>query len=506
MLRKICIFATLLNITMGSIGSVGSGASKSTFTASPDKNKKSTMEFRKNPYKYGNKLFGIASPLQIIQKDTEYDLQIVNMGVQAGFSGNDNTTYGGTTSNQIGATSINLTFGYSITPILNFYANTYFNTTSIINPTPIVPTYVNAVTYSEVSLGQGFLTIGNLDYAPYYAYFGQVLLPYGRTYSAIQNSSDFTSKLFGVIQRAVGVGHMFRSNRGSINTEWFFFTSDTQPTNSASTPTTGVNIKGYADLSPSTNISISTGFMNNIADSSGFQTTTSSVSSSMQGFVNDYGYLDLTDSNNSVSTTLAAQGLYYNNFTGFATGSEFEEIYKKIAGVSCAFKMNTIAHITLSASYATALRPFYYQDLSFTNNAPFAGTNSAPQESDGARPSTANIYLQKMFLNKYSIYGGYEKSDQALALNIPKSRVMIGASIIINNFSQIIIEARRDTNYGTNCNAYGKYSTFVTSGLDPEGYSQVAAVGSKYLATPPEATSYLGQKATNVSLQYNVSF
>lgn len=489
MLQKIRTFATLLGLALGAI------YADSTVDISQKTDKKNTIELREKPYRYGNKLFGMASPIQIIQKDTEYQLQIINLGVQGSLSGNYNETYGGTSSTQIGASNINLTFGYIITPFLNFYANTYINTTSVINPTPIVPTYVNAVTYSGISLGQGFFTIGNLDHAPYYGYFGQVLLPYGGTYSTIKNSSDFTSKLFSVVQRAAGVGHMFHIGSGSINTEWFFFNSDTQPIYSSNTPTTGINVKVYADLSSSTNISINAGFMNNIADSSGFQTTTSSVSSSMQGFVNDYGYLDLTDLNNSVSTAQAAQGFYYNNFTGFATGSEFEEIQKKIAGISCALKVSTIADITLSASYATALRPFSYQDLSFTDNTPFGGTSGAPQESDGARPSTANIYLQKTLHAGYSIYGGYEQSHQALALNMPKSRVMLGVSKTINNFSQIIIEARQDVNYGTNCNAYGPYSaTVIDPTINPAGYSQVAA------------TDELGKKATNVSLQYNVSF
>ena len=158
-------------------------------------------------------------------------------------------------------------------------------------------------------------------------------------------------------------------------------------------PTYGFNLTAHANLSSSSSIAFTGGILSNIADTNGFQKTTSSIISTALGQTFDYDDEDLEDGDeyDTFGAVTSNQPVYYyQNFIGFATGSSFENIYKRVPGASLALKINMIKDITLSGSYSSALTSFDYRDLSFASDGSLS-SSTLPNSSQGARPSVWNI-------------------------------------------------------------------------------------------------------------------
>ena len=454
----------------------------------------------KKPFAYRATPLSISVPLDILQQAASHSLDVLNFGL----SGDLDITYTESLDNvdftSVSPASINFSFAYVVTPYINFYGSTTLNTTPLISPSTIVPVFANSLTTTNMALVDGFFTIGNLNYYPVYGYFGQLDLPYASNYVPLSNNEDFSSQISTITQRAIGIGHSITLGPSVINTEYFLFNGDSIPTSATNTPTTGFNIIMNNTITTSTNLSLKAGFITNLADTNGYQNTTGSITTSARGKA--ISNINVAKIDNSPSDILAQYDdssvvrYYYDVFSGFGTTEDFEYIDHRVAGVAFALSLSTIGDINLTAAFSTAIRPFSPLNLSFTANGPFP--DDGPTDDDGARPAAANIYLSKSFPSHgLSFYGGYEKSSQALGLSIPQHRVLLGFTKTMDNFTTISVEAKKDYNYGVNCDARGPYnSTLVNADFYPNQYSIISA------ADP----SVLGNSSTAISAQLNISF
>ena len=443
-------------------------------------------------YTYRTAPLSISGPKDLIDQSTNNSLEILNLGASSAIQVNYAEGYLNTSTTDLVISSTTMDFSYIISPLLGFYASTYLNTSAPFNSSPVVPSYVNAIANSSIYLYEAYMVIGNFNTSPYYAYAGQTALPYATTYSPVNITTDFVSTMQSVTSRAVGLGYQSSGNILSFNPELFVFYSNTTNLSGSHTPTTGINILTNITLSPSSSIDVASGFLTNIADSDGFQITSTSPA---QRHARDL--FNYSQSKGKTAQLLAAEeaiGLdiyaYDAIFAGFAMSNNYEQIQHKVAGASLALQINTSTNTSISASYAAALQPFDYRDLSFTSTGAFS-TGTAPTESFGARPSSGNIYIMQSFNNDFSIYMGYEESLQALALAMPQNRILLGVSKNINPFTQLILEVKRERNYGENCFAYGHYFTLS------DGSYKYSLIPTAYL---------LGKKSTDISMELNISF
>jgi len=451
-------------------------------------NTENNSELYCTPYIYRKQSFGFSGPTDIIEQSTNHTLEMLNLGASGSIQATYQETYERINTTDLSPNSINLHLVYSISPLLSFYGSTYVNTSSLVNSSPLVPTYANNITNSSINISEAYMIIGNFKTSSYYAYAGQTGLPYATNYSSISSASDFISMIQSVTARAAVLGYKTSNSTVSFNPEWFLFYGDTTPLSGSRIPTTGINIITEITLSPSTSIDIASGFLSNIADSDGFQITNTSPASRAAGHLFNYQRISKAY---IIQNAELDEYVYYDIFSGFAMADDYEKIQHRVAGASLALQINTIANISLSVAYATALRPFDYRDLSFTSTGAF-GLGVDPTENFGAQPSSGNIYIEQSFNNGFSIYMGYEESWQALALAVPKNRMLLGVSKDIDPFTQITWEVRKESNYGEDCFAYGRYFTSPLTG------------NSKYSIVP---VSYaLGRKSTTISLELSTSF
>ena len=443
-------------------------------------------------YTYRTAPLSISGPKDLIDQSTNNSLEILNLGASSAIQANYAEGYVNTSTTDLSVNSITLDFSYIVSPLLGFYGSTYLNTSAPFNSSPIVPSYVNALANSGIYLYEAYMAIGNLNTSPYYAYVGQTALPYATTYSPTNITTDFVSTMQSITTRAVGLGYQSSGDILSFNPELFVFYSNTTDLSRLHTTTTGINILTNITLSPSSSIAIASGLLTNIADSDGFQITSTSPAHRHERDLFNYSQLQGKSAQLLAAETAIGLDIYDYDavFAGFAMSNNYEQIQHKVAGASLALQINTSTNTSISASYATALKPFSYLDLSFTSTGAFS-TETDPTENFGAQPSSGNIYIMQSFNNDFSIYMGYEESFQALALAIPKNRILVGVSKNINPFTQLILEVRRESNYGENCFAYGHYFT------SNNGSYQYSLIPTAYA---------LGKKSTDISMELNIAF
>ena len=448
--------------------------------------------YRASP-SYGGRSVNGAFLAQLAAED---QLDVINLGFKSALNVGTQQKYDGSVKTHFSANSISFKMGFTVSPMIHFYSETAWDTSYLVNPSMVVPIFVNANNTSRISLFQGFVLFGDLKKNPFYTYFGQARLPYAVNFSPTF-ATNLSTKLQGITQRALAIGHVYDKKDMSLNTEIFIFNGDTTPRSSPNSPTFGFNTSGKYPMTAVTSLEFKGGLLSNIADADGFQATNSSIASTEIGDDFDYGDYTFDPIDETATDILSQVTYFYSNFTGFATGFEFEKIQKRVPATALAIKINTIGKISISAAYSTALRAFSPLDLSYTSQGPFT---KAPTDAEGARPSAWNAYISKKYLKDYTFYVGYEATAQALALNIPSKRLVLGASKNINPFVSVVIEARKDINYGTQTDARGSYNNLLvsssTNDIVPGYYSQI----------PSAENGQLGQSSTAINMALRIQF
>lgn len=469
---------------------------------------KKALSYRKSPY-------SVSSPKYLLDKSKNNTLDLFNYGFDTTLNAGYDTKYNGTDNANFTANSLKFKLGYAVAPFINFYSESLLDTSFAVAKTDIVPMFVNRMNNSNLTLYQGYILFGDLKESSFYTYFGQVRLPYGASYSP-KYVSNISSRINTIVNRALSLGYNYGDKDNLINTEFFMFNGDTIPYKVSNTnnnkpntqpPTYGFNLTAHANLSSSSSIAFTGGVLSNIADTNGFQKTTSSINSTALGQTFDYDDEDFeADNDYDTSGTISNNQpvYYYKNFLGFATGGSFENIYKRVPGASLALKINMIKDITLSGSYSSALTSFDYRDLSFASDGSLSST-TAPTSSQGARPSVWNIYVNKGYAKKWNFYTGYESTAQALALSVPESRFILGLNNQLTDFTAIALEYRKDTNYSATSYAYGPTNKNVSNtGLVNTNYTDTNQV--TYSLIPQAGTKELGNSSSTYSVAVKVSF
>ncbi|QLH41467.1 MAG: LbtU family siderophore porin [Coxiellaceae bacterium] len=253
----------------------------------------------------------------------------------------------------------------------------------------------DVVNNSRVKVQRGFLTIGNLDRLPVYFSVGQMYAPYGQ-YSTQMLSNPITESIGQVNQRMALLGLSKSGFYGSV----YGFSGSTQPSGSNTINNGGLNL-GIKHSFKRFTADVGGGYILNIADSLGMQNT----------------------------------GASFPNFFGFSATSETEVIQHSVPGANLHGSIATGPY-TFIGEYIGTTKTFSFSDLSFNNR--------------GARPEAMHFEAQRdfdIFTKPTVISIAFDKSWQALGLNLPQYSYTADINTSIWKNTIETLEFRHDSNY-----------------------------------------------------------
>jgi len=280
----------------------------------------------------------------------------------------------------------------------------------------------NAVNNSEVELGQGFVTIGDLTTTPIYGSFGQMYMPFGR-YSNYMISSASTKTLGRIQARGINLG--YRPDNGEISpfAAIYGYQGSTEiDGNQASNDdmedygaNLGINFN-HGDYSAT----LGTSYTSNIASSSGLQGDGSEGS-------------------------------------GFSQSNSSEDLATRVPGVDVN-AMFGYTDYTFLAEYVTATKEFDQNDLSYNGH--------------GAQPSAIDLqfaYAFTLWRPSYVAFD-YGQSWQALSLGVPRKNYGVVYSTSIWRNTALTFEIMHNIGY----------SSTDTAELDGQPTANNASQGESY--------------------------
>lgn len=286
---------------------------------------------------------------------------------------------------------------------------------------------------SAFSLNMGFVNIGNLDKTPFYFTAGQMYVPFGR-YSSAMISSPLTLSLARTKARPFILGYKSQEDDG-LFAAVYGYKSDTTLGRSG---VGGLNL-GYIFKIQKAIGEIGVSYISSINDAAGMQSTGSTAGTTFGGFGS------LTNGNELVRKTQAM------------------DVHSNIAW----------DRFNLAGEWVGAIEGFRPQDLRYNNKA--------------AKPQAVHTELDvtfRAFKRPSSVGFGYQWSKEALALNVPKQRMLAVFNISIWKDTVESIEYRHDIDY--------KITQFA-NGAAPFNSTNANTVGT-------------GKTADTVSLQIGVYF
>jgi hypothetical protein len=260
------------------------------------------------------------------------------------------------------------------------------------------------VNYSAFGLNMGFINIGDLDESPYYLTAGQLFAPFSR-YSTAMVSAPLTMVFSRVRTRPLILGYKSQSDSGPFAAAYAFRTETSLGDQAAG----GLNW----------------GYIVNAHD-----------------FTGEFGVSYLTSVDD-------AAGLQYtgptqpNTFAGFASVNNGNEAVGKtpVGGTHVTISFD---RYNLTAEWISNLNAFRSQDLSFNGK---GALGSAGQLEAGATFMT--------FERPSGLSVGYQWTNQLLALNLPRHRIIGTYNISIWKDTVESLEYRHDIDYGKNNYANG---------------------------------------------------
>lgn len=278
----------------------------------------------------------------------------------------------------------------------------------------------NSQRYSNslLTLNMGFVNIGNLDRSPLYMTAGQLYVPFGR-FSTSMVSAPLTMRLARTRARMFILGYKSQVEVGPF-AAIYGFKSDT---------TLGTSGVGGINL----------GYVYNIYDASG------EVGVSILSSIDDATGMQYTGS--PPGTT----------FAGFASRTNGSENVAKVPAAGVHANMGYDRY-TFTAEWVGTINRFRTEDLSYNGH--------------GARPQALQLEGGWTFMLcdlPSSISLGYQWSQDALALNIPKQRIAGVFNISIWKDTVESLEYRHDIDYKTT--QYG-------NGAAPPGTVNATTVGT----------------------------
>lgn len=287
---------------------------------------------------------------------------------------------------------------------------------------------------SAFNLNMGFVNIGNLDKTPLYFTAGQLYVPFGR-FSSAMISAPLPMNLARTKTRPFILGYKSQEGSGPFAAV-YGYKSDTTLGKSG---VGGVNW-GYIFERSNLTGEIGASYISSIDDAAGMQNTGSTTGTTFGGFGS------LTNGNESVHKTPAV------------------DVHGNLS----------VDRYNFSAEWAAAAQSFHTADLSYN------GKGAKPQ----AGALEANVTFKSF--NRPSSFGvGYQWSQQAVVLNLPKQRFLSVFNISIWKDTVESLEYRHDIDYATS--QYGN--------------------GANAVNFPPNADTYgTGRAVDTVSVQIGVYF
>lgn len=269
----------------------------------------------------------------------------------------------------------------------------------------------STVDNNKLQISEAFITIGNLDKSPIYASMGQMYVPF--TFDNNLMVTDTLVKTIGKTKAQpliLGFTDVY-GVYGSIYT----FKGDSYESNPDMINQFGVDL-GYKHVTNKSYLDVGAGYINNMADSEGMQST---------------------------------PGSDINTFNGFGDNYKLKE---RVHGIDGHFllglgekpKWSMYNPWTFIAEYVGATNSFDQEDLSFNGN------GAKPQAVD------AQVAYNFLVLDKPSFVAvGADHSWDSLALNLPEQSyfLAVGSNIFKDTLTRL--EYRHDINYDSGDTASG---------------------------------------------------
>lgn len=275
------------------------------------------------------------------------------------------------------------------------------------------------VSNSNVFIDRAFFTVGNLNVTPFYFTLGQLNIPFGR-YSGFMISSPLTKSIGKTKARALVIGYQEPAEQG-INLQAYAFRGDSRPSNHQINQF-GADIN-YEFKHDSLNGALGLGYIGNIADATGMQ-----------------------DNGGSLP-----------EFAGFDSSSGGERLEHRVDGFDAYGKL-AVSDFSFVTEVVGALKAFNSQDMTFNGK--------------GAQPIAYNIegaYHYNLFGKPSNFALGYDYTQDALALNLPKRRFTTSVNANIWRDTVTSLEYRHDENYHSSDSATGRISRTSTGAVATDG-------------------------------------
>jgi hypothetical protein len=261
------------------------------------------------------------------------------------------------------------------------------------DPSPVAFTN-QRVANSNVGMGLGFINIGDLDESPLYLTAGQIYVPFGR-FSSTMISAPLTTILSRTKAMPVILGYQSQGSEGPF-AAIYAFQGDTTLHSAAG----GFNL-GYTYNMGRFNGEFGASLMSSMNNSNGMQSN-------------------------------GANPGFFGGFSSFTNGSE---AVKSIPAISL-HGILRFDRYNFTAEWIGTSQAFRTQDLSFNGH--------------GAKPQALQLEAGATFMafsKPASVAVGYQWSQQALALRLPRNRLSGIFNISIWKDTVESIEFRHDMDY-----------------------------------------------------------
>lgn len=268
--------------------------------------------------------------------------------------------------------------------------------------------YSTAYTNNQINLEQGYLTVANYDVSPIFFQVGKQFTDYGRyqihalnrTMSQVLTESLQTSAKLGFITRMGLHGDVYAFSNPSI---------------------------AFANNHANTVYGAALGF-DQINDQLGFDV--------------GIGYMSNLTGVNDIQNMLGNSPFATHNYVHL------------VGGISVYGDLNA-GPFSVSARYTTAIQNFNPNDLS---------TVFATNLANGAKPWAADLtagYGFNGWNKNQNLYVGYQASNNAVNLALPKSRWLAGYNVDVWKNTNVGVEVAHDRAYGTGNGGNGDSSNTV---------------------------------------------
>ncbi|HHF7337634.1 TPA: LbtU family siderophore porin [Legionella anisa] len=305
-------------------------------------------------------------------------------------------------SDYVGGTNVDLTLGSSeldVAAALNQNVEAYIAIAYDSSPPEVGPRINN----SAFNLNMGFVNIGNLDKTPFYFTAGQLYVPFGR-YSSSMISSPLTLDMARTKTRPFIIGYKSQEDTGPF-VSTYIYRSDTMLGRAGVGGVNGGYVFGFDKMSGE----IGASYISSINDAAGMQNTAANP----------------------------------GNFGGFGSLLNGNELVRKTEAVDVHGNM-AYDRFNFAAEWVGTIEAFRAQDLSFNGH--------------GAKPQALQTEVDmtfRVFNRPASVGVGYQRTREALALNLPEHRFIGVFNISIWKDTVESIEYRHEIDYGSNDFANG---------------------------------------------------